>query len=81
MLLGLAFCLLGLVCWIIILIDAFKSAVWKGLVGLLCGLYLLYYAFAEFEHEKKWTIIAGAILGNLVGSIFLGMGGAFAQPS
>ena len=61
--------LLGLVCAIIILIDAFKDAIWKGLVGLLCGLYLLYYAFVEFDHEHKWLIILGWLLG-IGGGIF-----------
>lgn len=72
--LGILFYLVGLVCAIIILIDAFKSAVWKGIVGLLCGLYLLYYMFAEFQHEKKWLIIGGCLGGNILGGIFWGMG-------
>ena len=50
------------VCGIIILIDAFKNAVWKGIVCLVtCGLYMLYYAFAEFNHDKKWAIVGGWI--------------------
>jgi hypothetical protein len=70
LLLGLVASLGGLVCWIIILIDAFKNAVWKGLVGLLCGLYLLYYAITEFEHDKKWMIIGGGFAGSFIGAIF-----------
>jgi len=66
---GILLSLLGLVCAIIILIDAFKDAIWKGLVGLLCGLYLLYYAFVEFDHEHKWLIILGWLLG-IGGGIF-----------
>lgn len=65
----------SLVCTIIILIDAFKNEVWKGIVGLICGLYLLYYAFAEFEHEKKWLIVLGSLLGGVIGSVFYVMGG------
>jgi len=49
--------LVHLVCFIIILIDAFKNNVWKGAGCLLCSLYALYYAFAEFEHERKWTVV------------------------
>jgi uncharacterized membrane protein YjjB (DUF3815 family) len=60
----------GLVCGIIILIDAFKNAVWKGLVSILCGLYFLYYAIAEFQHEKKWTIVGGALAGGILSAIF-----------
>ena len=39
--------IVGLVCQIIIWIDAFKNEVWKGLLCFFCGLYALYYAFAE----------------------------------
>jgi hypothetical protein len=74
-LLGLACSLASLVCWIIILIAAFKDAIWKGIVGLLCGLYLLYYALVEFDHEKKWTIVLVAILGSIVASICYSIGG------
>jgi hypothetical protein len=56
------------VCWLIILLDAFKKEVWKGIVGLLCGLYLLYYAIAEFEHEKKWLIVLLWLLGLFFGT-------------
>jgi hypothetical protein len=56
----------GLVCWIIILIDAFQDAIWKGIVSLLCGLYLLYYAIFETEADNKWLIVVGAIGGGAV---------------
>ena len=70
LLLGLVCALGGLACSIIILISAFKDAVWKGLVSILCGIYFLYYAFAEFDHEKKWTIVAGSLLGGGLGAVF-----------
>jgi hypothetical protein len=66
-LVGLVFALIGFVCWIIILIDAFKDEIWKGIVGLLCGLYLLYYALFEFEHDNKWLIVLLAIFGSGIG--------------
>lgn len=72
--LSLVFSILGAVCSIIILIDAFKSAIWKGLVSILCGFYFIYYALAEFKHEKKWLIVAGSLLGG-------GIGGALYQAS
>lgn len=59
--------LAGLVAWIIVLVDAFKHEIWKGIVGLLCGFYLLYYAIAEFQHEKKWAIVLTGLLGGCVG--------------
>ena len=72
---GLAY-IAGFVCTIIILIDAFKNEIWKGVVSILCGLYLLYYMFAEFESDNKVLIIIGALLGNIGGAVFMGMAGA-----
>ena len=63
--LGFVFVAVALVCGLIVLIDAFKSAVWKGIVGLLCGLYLLYYGVTEFKHENRGLILAGLIIGAL----------------
>jgi hypothetical protein len=56
----------GLVCGVIILIDAFQDEIWKGLVSILCGLYLLYYALFEFDSERKWLIIAGWLGGGVI---------------
>jgi hypothetical protein len=67
--------LAALVCGIIILIDAFKNEIWKGIVSLLCFLYLLYYAFAEFDAENKWLIIAVWLLGGAVGGALMAAGG------
>lgn len=62
-------------CGIIILIDAFKNEVWKGLLCLFCGFYTLYYAFVEFNHEKKWTIIGCWLGAGILGAILIAMGG------
>ncbi|HLK59563.1 MAG TPA: hypothetical protein VKU00_23575 [Chthonomonadaceae bacterium] len=72
--LGGLFCLVGFVCAIIILIDAFKNEIWKGIVAFLCWIYMLYYAFAEFQHEKKGLILAGWIIGGVLGGVLLNMG-------
>ena len=65
----------GFACSIIILIEAFKDAVWKGLVCILCGIYFLYYAIAEFDHDKKWSIVAGSLLGGALAGVFQVMAG------
>lgn len=65
--LGSIISLLSFVCWIIILIDAFKTEVWKGVLGLLCFFYLLYYAVAEFRHKYKGLIVFGWLLGLMFG--------------
>ena len=57
----------SLVCWVIIFIDMFRDAVWKGIVGLLCGLYALYYAIFEFDHSEKLIIVLVAIFGGGLG--------------
>ena len=56
--------LTGIVCGIMILIDAFQDEIWKGVVCLLCGFYFLYYALFEFDHENKWLLVIGALCGN-----------------
>ena len=56
--------LASLVCWILILVEMFRDEVWKGIAGLLCGLYWLFYALFEFEHEYKWPIVLVAIFGG-----------------
>ena len=58
--LSMLFGLVSLVCVIIILIHAFtKGGVVQGILCLCIPFYVLYYAFAKFEHEKKNLILAG----------------------
>ncbi len=75
MILGAACAIGGLICWLIILIDAFKNEIWKGIVGLLCCLYLFYYALVEFQHEKKIPIILGWLFLGTIGSVLMNMSG------
>jgi len=69
MVLATAGAIVSLVCLVIILINAFQDEVWKGLVGLLCMLYLVYFAIFEFDHEKKWLIVLGWILGAALSGV------------
>jgi hypothetical protein len=73
--------LVSFVCAIIILIHAFtKGGVLQGFLCLCIPFYILYYAFAKFEHEKK-NLILGVWLGAVVLEIvFLMMGGAMNMP-
>ncbi len=76
LLLGVACLLGGLFCTVIILIDAFQDAIWKGIVALLCCfLYYLYYALFEFEHQNKWAIVLGSLCLNSAGWFLLRLGG------
>jgi 4-hydroxybenzoate polyprenyltransferase len=75
-LLGVVFSLVGVGCSIFILISAFQDEIWKGILYLVCGLYGIYYALVEFDHEKKWLILAGAFLGSMLGWGLIMAGGA-----
>ena len=66
--LGLVCSLASLVCSLIILIDAFKKEVIKGILCLCIPFYVLYYVFTQFEHEKKGLIIGGWLGGGIVGA-------------
>ena len=74
LILGILASVASFVAWIVILIAAFKDEIWKGIVGLLCGLYLLYYGLVEFDADNKWTIVLIAILGGILGSVLTNMG-------
>jgi translocator protein len=82
--LSIVFGLVSLVCFVILVIAAFKSAVWKGILGFFCGLYLLYFGFTEFDHPKKMLITIGYLVG-VIGFYATGgaamMGGAGAVPA
>jgi hypothetical protein len=51
----------GLVSVIVVLVNMFQDTVWKGVLGLFCGLYLLYYAIFELDHEYKWLLVIGIL--------------------
>lgn len=70
--------LAALACSILILIHAFKASVGQGFLSLCIPFYILYYAFARFEHEKKNLIIAvwlgAGILSGILGAMSGGYG-------
>ena len=65
-------------CGILILIHAFKASVGQGFLCLCIPFYIIYYAFARFEHEKKNLIIAvwlgACILAGILGAMTGGYG-------
>lgn len=65
-LLGLVASILGFVCWIIILIDAFRNSILKGFLCLLCFIYMIYFAFVEFKNDNKVLIILGWLFGGAI---------------
>lgn len=70
------FGLVALVCEIIILIHAFKRSVGTGFMVLCIPCYILYYAFAQFEHPQKNLIVGGLIASLVLSSVFYGAGQA-----
>ena len=76
MILSWLFFLVAFVCAIMLLIDAFKNQVWKGILGFFCGLYLIYYGFTECSLEKKMLITGGYIAGMVLGYALMAMGAA-----
>jgi hypothetical protein len=73
LLLGIIAGLGGIGCSIYILIEAFRDAVWKGLLFFFCGLYGLYYMLFEFEDDNKLLIVLGAIFGLGIGGGLMAM--------
>ena len=61
--LGGLLCIVGIVCWVLLMIDAFRDEIWKGVLSLFCGLYLFYYVVFESDHDQKWLLLAGCVVG------------------
>ncbi|MEQ1823084.1 MAG: hypothetical protein ABL949_11280 [Fimbriimonadaceae bacterium] len=74
--LAVLFALGGLGAFIFVLVEMFQDEVWKGVLGLLCGFYWLYYAIVEFDHDWKWVIILVGLGGNGIAAGLLRMAGA-----
>jgi benzodiazapine receptor len=75
--LGSIFCLVSLVCNIVVLIHAFKASTGQGFMCLCIPCYSLYYMFTKFEHPKKALVIGGSLGGSIIGNVFMRLG----QPS
>ena len=63
MVLSVIFAIVALVASIIILIHAFQASTGQGFLCLCVPFYILYYAFARFEHPKKGMILAALLAG------------------
>jgi len=63
---------------IIILISAFKESRGQGFLCLCVPFYILYFAFAKFQHEKKNMILGAWLGGTVLNLVFQGLAGAMA---
>ena len=79
--LGVLSMIAGLVCSIMVVMEAADDEIWKGLLCLIIWIYWLYYAIFEFEHEKKWLIVGTALCGNSLGLMFFIMAALTKKPA
>lgn len=80
-LIGFVLTLGALICAVIVLFDAFRTEVWKGVAGLVCGIYLLYYGFVEFEHDYKGIIVGTLLVGGIMGRVLMAWGSMPTLPA
>ena len=57
--LGTLCALLCVLCALPILIHAFRRSVGTGMMVLLIPCFIVFYAFAQFEHRRKGLLVAG----------------------
>ncbi|MFI5384744.1 MAG: hypothetical protein ACHQ50_01365 [Fimbriimonadales bacterium] len=70
LILALVAAVIWLVCWMIIVVDAFKYEIWAGLLAIIFPPYFIYWAIFEFEHDRKWTLVIGALGGIWLAALF-----------
>ena len=62
--------LISLVAYLFVVYEAFQEEAWKGAAALVCGIYALYYAVREWEHDLRWLVrlalIGGGVLGRMI---------------
>jgi translocator protein len=61
--LGVVSALVAVACTVRILVDAFQRSVGAGVMVALIPFFILYYAFAHFEHPRKGLVLAGLVGG------------------
>ena len=57
---------------IFVIVEAFQDEIWKGILCLVCGIYMLYYALFELDHELKWGVII-VMLGSGAAGAYIGL--------
>jgi hypothetical protein len=71
---GIVFLVAGLACTFSIIADAFENELWMGLMCLVFWPYMLWYAVAEYDHEKKWVMVGLWLFGSSVGLALISCG-------
>lgn len=72
--LGLAFQLLSVACFTLVLVHAFQRSIGTGFMVLCIPLYNVYYGFSQFEHRRKGVVLVGWLLGLVLAVALRGLG-------
>lgn len=67
--LGLLFQLISVACFVLVLNHAFGRSLGTGFIVLLIPFYAVYYGFSQFEHRRRWLLLAGWLGFFLVGTL------------
>ena len=65
----------GFICYIIILVHAFKDSVAQGFLSLCVPFYVFYFMFAKLQSDKKGLLIGGFLGGYIIGYALMIAGG------
>jgi hypothetical protein len=73
--LGCVLLLIAAICQIMVLVKLFQTeGVGKGILGLICGLYLLIWGFMNAGKLDLMKFMVGWLVGGILGGILLGIG-------
>lgn len=73
--LGLLLSLVGLVCFVIVLISAFQEEAVQGILCFCVPFYIFYYALVRYQSDNKPIIVGGLLIG-FIGGILRAVGKA-----
>lgn len=76
---GLVF-LLGFICWIVIVIKAFKTDTTQGILCLCIWPYAVFWSFAKMQSDKKMLLALGSVGGPILGYVLFFVGGMMVAP-
>jgi hypothetical protein len=73
--LGCILLLIAVICQIMVLVKLFQTeGAGKGILGLICGLYLLIWGFMNASKLNLMTLMMGWLIGGILGGILLAIG-------
>jgi hypothetical protein len=75
--LGAIFVLVAIICQIMVLVKLFQTeGAGKGILGLICNLYLLIWGFMNASRLNLMKLLIGWIVFALIGGALIGAGSA-----